>query len=107
MATSDDAQSDGPVLSPRLTKAKTLFGQAIAQLKQRARDELGQAFAEIKSADAEIVRLAKQLPKAARDGIAQLRRSLSRSIVGLERDPDVPKGPGISDEKKSSKRDPK
>ncbi|MGC0222776.1 plasmid recombination protein [Pseudooceanicola nitratireducens] len=106
LATSDDAQSDDPALSPRLTKAKSLFGKAIANLRQRARDELGQAFAEIKNADAEIVRLAKQLPRAARDGIAQMRRSLSRSIVGLERDPAVPKHPDVRDERKSSKHDP-
>ncbi|OOY12344.1 hypothetical protein BMG00_00280 [Thioclava marina] len=78
-----DAQFD--TTSP----VQTLFGRALAVLRQRARKEaraeLDDEFTQIKAADAALLEIAKTLPDKARHRLAQARRSLSLPLNALRR----------------------
>ncbi|OWY16205.1 hypothetical protein B6V73_13565 [Thioclava sp. JM3] len=78
-----DAQFD--TTSP----VQTLFGRALAVLRQRARKEaraeLDDEFTQIKAADAALLEIAKTLPDKARQRLAQARRSLSLPLNALRR----------------------
>ena len=67
--------------------ATSIFGRALAKLRgdarQEVRTELSDAFAEIKAADDEIVRVAALLPQGAREAIAKARRSLTGRITAI------------------------
>jgi Plasmid recombination enzyme. len=78
-----DAQAD-PLL-----RVQTLFGRALAVLRQRARKEaraeLADEFTQIAAADAALLEIAKTLPEKARQRLAQARRSLSLPLNALRR----------------------
>lgn len=80
-----DHVQEPPLSKPAL--AKWLFAQALARVKKderaAARDELKDAFNEIRRADDVIVQIANLLPMSIRKQIASARKTLSRSITKL------------------------
>ncbi len=79
----EDPEADGP----RRRLAKSLFSKALEALriraKREAREELTQAFKEIRKADDAIIEVAQSLPEKARGAIAEARKSLARALVRL------------------------
>lgn len=82
--TGDDEPGTGLV-----GKARAVFGKAIDRLRAsartEAREELSDAFDQIRAADDAIVEIARTLPDGLRDRVVKARKGLTRSIVGLTR----------------------
>ncbi|SFQ44391.1 hypothetical protein SAMN05421853_1063 [Roseivivax halotolerans] len=73
--------------SPRLQKARTLFRKAFARLRGEAEDAARRKVArdveEIRKADDTIVAIASKLPSSVRETIAELRKGLTKRLLGL------------------------
>ncbi len=86
-ATTLPAAEDPAADGPRRRLAKSLFSKALEALriraKREAREELTQAFKEIRKADEAIIEVAQSLPEKARGAIAEARKSLARALVRL------------------------
>ena len=80
----DDAQP-----MSRRDRARRAFGKAITHLATKTRDEFAEAFGEIKAADTVPVQILSELPAAARNRLRDMRRGLTKIIIGLERDPEL------------------
>lgn len=84
----EPAPDDTQPLSRR-DRARRAFGKAIIHLATKTRAEFAEAFGEIRAADTVLVQILSELPTAARTRLRDMRRGLTKIIIGLERDPEL------------------